>query len=271
MEKKNEKEEAKTTTYADVPPRKGWMDLLKNYIKEGKRPSKLAQEEETTKLFLDILDDDLKKKDPGNLKIPRFFYKKPTNFSDINLSVKAEAKQKFLILKSYDLPNKKNLQELWTSLKDNISPPKDNTERINYRDFKKVAEKNAIFSEYFKPSVFLRFDKDKYGRIELLSFFHYVFRKNMAEENKITLSLSDVCCEGFLIDKDLENYIKKEICNFPFYTDLNEEIKEYYLLVAQRKFFFFLDPKRTGKIFINDIVTSNILTEFLDIERITDK
>ena len=270
-EKEKEKNKAPTTTFADVPPRKGWMDLLKNYIKEGKRPTKLAQEEETTKLFLDILDDDLKKKDPGNSKIPRFFYKMPTNFSDIYLSVKAEAKQKFLILKSYDLPNKKNLQELWTSLKDNISPPKDSTERINYKDFKKVGEKNPIFSEYFKPSVFLRFDKDKYGRIELLSFFHFVFRKNMAEENKITLSLSDVCCEGFLIDKDLENYIKKEICNFPFYGDLNEEIKEYYLLVAQRKFFFFLDPKRIGKIYINDIVTSNILTEFLDIERITDK
>ena len=48
MEKQNEKESAKTT-FADIPPRKGWMDLLKNYIKEGKRPTKLAQEEETTK------------------------------------------------------------------------------------------------------------------------------------------------------------------------------------------------------------------------------
>ena len=103
-----------------------------------------------------------------------------------------------------------------------------------------------MFSEYFKPSTFLKFYKDKYGRIEVLSFFHYVVRKNSIEENKINLSLSDVCCEGFLIDKDLEGYIKKEIKNFPFYDEINEEIKEYYLLVAQRKFFFFLDPKRTG-------------------------
>ena len=255
----------------EQPQKKGWMDLLKNYIKEGKRPTKLKQEEETTKIFLDILDEDQKKKDPGNINIPRFFYKKPTNFTDIYLSVKAEAKQKFLILKSYDLPNKKNLQELWSSLKENISPPKDSTERINYKDFKIVAEKNPIFSDYFKPSIFLKFDKDKYGRIELLSFFHYVFRKNMAEENKITLSLSDVCCEGFLIDKDLENYIKKVIVNFPFYAEISEEIKEYYILVAQRKFFFFLDPKRTGKIFINDIVTSNILPELLDLEKVTSK
>ena len=255
----------------DQPPRKGWMDLLKNYIKDGKRKTAKEQEEETTQIFLDILDADQNKKGNSNPKIPRFFYKKPTNFSDIYLSVKAEAKQKFLILKSYDLPNKKNLQDLWSSLKENISAPKDSTERINYKDFKIVGEKNPIFAEYFKPSVFLKFDKDKYGRIELLSFFHYVFRKNTAEENKISLSISDVCCEGFLIDKDLENYIKKEICNFPFYDEINEDIKEYYLLVAQRKFFFFLDPKRTGKIYINDIVTSNILTEFLDMERVTDK
>ena len=274
---KNKKEEKQSSTVnnqangTEQPQKKGWMDLLKNYIKNGKKPTKLQQEEQTTKLFLEILDEDKKKKDQGNINIPRFFYKKPTNFTDINITVKNEAKQKFLILKSYDLPTKKDLQELWACLKENISPPKDATERINYKDFKIVAEKNPIFSEYFKPSVFLQFDKDKYWRIELLSFFHYVFRKNTCEENKINLSISDFCCEGFLVDKDLENYIKKVIVNFPFYSEINEEIKEYYLLVAQRKFFFFLDPKRTGKIYINDIVTSNILTEFLELERITSK
>jgi hypothetical protein len=248
MENKTKKEEKSGASNnnnlngSEQPQRKGWMDLLKNYIKNGKKPTKYQQEEQTTKLFLEILDEDKKKKDPGNVNIPRFFYKKPTNFTDINITVKNEAKQKFLILKSYDLPTKKDLQELWACLKENISPPKDTTERINYKDFKIVAEKNPIFSEYFKPSVFLQFDKDKYGRIELLSFFHYVFRKNTCEENKINLSISDFCCEGFLVDKDLENYIKKVIINFPFYSEINEEIKEYYLLVAQRKFFFFWIP-----------------------------
>ena len=36
------------------------MDLLKNYIRNGKKPTKLQQEEETTKLFLDILNEDKK-------------------------------------------------------------------------------------------------------------------------------------------------------------------------------------------------------------------
>ena len=262
MENSNEQLDKNKQPEDEKP--KGWMDLLKLYTKNAPQKTPKAQEEEATKIFLDILREDKKNEKNPQPKIPRFFFKKPTNFSDIYLSVKAEAKQKFLILKSYDLPQKKNLKDLWTSLKENKSPPQDNTERINYKDFQIVGEKNPMFSDYFRPSTFLKFDKDKYGRIEVLSFFHYVVRKNSIEENKITLSLSDVCCEGFLIDKDLEGYIKKEIRNFPFYDEINDEIKEYYLLVAQRKFFFFLDPKRTGKIYINDIVTSNILTEFLE-------
>ena len=90
---KEAKESAANQANGDQPQRKGWMDLLKNYIKNGKKPTKLQQEEETTKLFLDILDDDRKNKDQGNKDIPRFFYKKPTNFTDINISVKNEAKQ----------------------------------------------------------------------------------------------------------------------------------------------------------------------------------
>ena len=103
---KNKKEEKQPSTVnnqangTEQPQKKGWMDLLKNYIKNGKKPTKLQQEEQTTKLFLEILDEDKKKKDQGNINIPRFFYKKPTNFTDINITVKNEAKQKFLILKS---------------------------------------------------------------------------------------------------------------------------------------------------------------------------
>ena len=53
MEKELQKDKTKQTNsvIADIPQRKGWMDLLKNYIKDGKRPTKIKQEEETTKLF----------------------------------------------------------------------------------------------------------------------------------------------------------------------------------------------------------------------------
>lgn len=46
---------------------------------------------------------------------------------------------------------------------------------------------------------------------------------------------------------------------------MEEAFKEKYLLITSRKFFFFIDPKRTGKIFIKDILTSPILAELYDL------
>ncbi len=132
-----ENQENQPQNQGDQNP-KGWMDLLRRYISKAPKKNQKQQEEETTKLFLDILKEDKKEKESKQSPIPRFFFKKPTNFSDIYLSVKAEAKQKFLILKSYDLPQRKNLKDLWTCLKENKSPPNDNTERINYKDFQIV-------------------------------------------------------------------------------------------------------------------------------------
>lgn len=108
----------------------------------------------------------------------------------------------------------------------------------------------------------MKFDKDKFGRIEIPAFFHYVIKKCKFEESRIKLVSFDMYCEGYLVDKDLENFIKDEIRQFRFYDRISDDIKEYYLLVAQRKFFFFLDTKRTGRIYIKDIVTSNVLKEF---------
>jgi len=85
------------------------------------------------------------------------------------------------------------LKELWLHLKDNISEPKeDNVERINYSDFKKVMNLiGSSFSSFFTATTFLKFDKDKYGRIDIVSFFHYVVKKTNIEQNKISLLVSD--------------------------------------------------------------------------------
>ncbi|MCQ2820314.1 MAG: hypothetical protein MJ252_23860 [archaeon] len=243
----------------------GWDDMLAEYISHKKIKSQKDQEEEVTKLFL----KDYPSNDSSEEIIPKFFFKKPTSYTDLYLSVRSEAKQKFLILKANNLPSLDELKALWQELKKRKSPPNDsNQDRINYKDFKELGKDFPKFKEYFKAKVFLKFDKDKYGRIEMNSFFHYILKKNSMQENKVEISFYDGCCEGFLIDKDLDNYIKRKITEFHFYNEIQDEIKEFYLLVAQRKFFFFLDPKRTGKIFINDIVSSNILSEFLEF---TDK
>ena len=50
------------------------MDLLRRYISKAPKKSQKQQEEETTKLFLDILKEDKKEKESKQPAIPRFFF-----------------------------------------------------------------------------------------------------------------------------------------------------------------------------------------------------
>ena len=45
------------------------------------------------------------------------------------------ARTRFLHHKTAEILDKEDLEKLWTLLKDNISPPNDMKERINYRYF----------------------------------------------------------------------------------------------------------------------------------------
>ena len=246
-----------------------WKEILEHFIcseEENKlsqtkpKQSDLEKEKVIFSTFLDYI-----KEEPS--EFPRFYYKNPLFWNELHIAVKSEAKHRFLTNLANEVPDKKKLKEVFYQLKKNTSTPSDQTDRINYKDFKKVGEIfGSSIKEFFSANVFLKFDRDRYGRIDILSFFHYLVKKNNAIENKINISYHDVYNTGFLTDKDLESYIKEEFKQFYFYDDIGEDIKEYYHLVAQRKFFFFLDPKRTGKIFINDIVTSPILTEFLEMK-----
>ena len=60
---------------------------------------------------------------------------------------------------------------------------------------------------------------------------------------------------------------KKLIPSFPQIANLQENFYPFYVITAVRKFFFFLDPKRTGKILIKDILTSPILAEFYELRQ----
>ena len=48
---------------------------------------------------------------------------------------------------------------------------------------------------------------------------------------------------------------------------MDEGFKDKYTAAAIRKFFFFLDPKRTGRIYIKDMLTSPILAELYELRQ----
>lgn len=84
-------------------------------------------------------------------------------------------------------------------------------------------------------------------------------------QTRIQISLYDSRGNGYLMENDLINFIEEIIPTFSNLEDLNDSLKEKYLIISSRKFFFFIDPRRNGKIFIKDILISPILAELYDL------
>lgn len=72
---------------------------------------------------------------------------------------------------------------------------------------------------------------------------------------------------GYLREKDLENYIFELIPIFSQLQQLEENFYPFYVITAVRKFFFFLDPKKSGRIYIKDMLTSPILAELYELRQ----
>ena len=108
------------------------------------------------------------------------------------------------------------MEKLWYLLKENVSQPDDGTERINYDQFIYVSTRlPGKCQSFFSASTFLKFERDEYGRIEIVPFFHYVVRKVNLFQTRIQISLYDAAGYGYLRDKDLENYIFELMPTFP--------------------------------------------------------
>lgn len=251
-----------------------WVESLKKYVEHN--PSKRSMkeiEEETDKYFLDYMEkykNDQLVLEPSLKKIPRFFQKNIYNENQNLLysKVRQEARTRFLHHKTSEILDKEDLERLWSLIREHVSPPDDNTDRINYDAFLTIAKAlPPKCRHFFSASTFLKFDRDEYGRIDIVSFFHSIVRKVSLFQTRIQISLYDSVGNGNLREKDLENYIFELIPTFSQLQNIPEAFQQYYVITAVRKFFFFLDPKKTGKIYIKDMLTSPILAELYDLRQ----
>ncbi|KYN26665.1 Serine/threonine-protein phosphatase 2A regulatory subunit B'' subunit gamma, partial [Trachymyrmex cornetzi] len=64
---------------------------------------------------------------------------------------------------------------------------------------------------------------------------------------------------------DLENYILELIPTLPQLEGLEKSFHSFYVCTAVRKFLFFLDPLRTGKVHILDILAFSFLDDLLEL------
>ena len=138
---------------------------------------------------------------------------------------------------------------------------------LKYDEFVSVGrQSSAKCKSFFKPSTFAKlFEGDHQGRISVANFFTYVMRKVWLHQTRIGLSIYDVQGQGYLRETDLENYIIELIPTLPQLECLEISFYSFYVCTAVRKFFFFLDPMRTGRIKIQEILASQFLDELLEL------
>jgi len=245
---------------------------LKAYInrKARRRCSKEIEDEEAElfdKYYNELKQPD-KIKDQSYKDIPRFYYKLPSEDDLLLQKLREESRAVFLQRRSRELLDNDELQNLWYLLEKHCTPPLiGDDQMINYEDFLLVAEEaGGKYRPFFTAVIFAKLlQNDPYGRISIMQFFNYVMRKVWLHQTRIGLSLYDGAGLGHLKESDLENYILELIPTLPQLDGLEKSFYSFYVCTAVRKFFFFLDPLRTGKVKIQDILACSFLDDLLEL------
>ncbi len=79
---------------------------------------------------------------------------------------------------------------------------------------------------------------------------------------RISLTCYDELGYGWLREQDLENYVYDQLACLQPLSTLDRDFYPYYVFTAVRKFFFFLDTNRRGKLWISDLLQSSVMGEF---------
>lgn len=200
--------------------------------------------------------------------IPCFYKAMPKDNEVVKHKLREEARALFLQRKSNALIDNEELQKLWFLLEENKTENAQADDHlISYRNFKFVGSKCSPKSQsFFTAKAFFKiYTGDKSGEISIMQFFNYVMRKVWLQQTRIGLSLYDVSGRGFLREMDLENYILELIPTLPQLQGLEKTFYSFYVCTAVRKFFFFLDPLKTSRIRIQDILACSFLDDLLEL------
>ncbi|GAB6020656.1 Serine/threonine-protein phosphatase 2A regulatory subunit B'' subunit gamma [Chamberlinius hualienensis] len=249
-------------------------DCLRNINKKSAEKSlnsqtdehKIAEEKLFEKYYLEGKGEHFRSE--SNAGIPRFYYKLPSEDEIILQKLREESRAVFLQRKSKELLDNNELKQLWLLLDEHQTHPQIGDEQfINFRSFQEVKKfAGPKCQTYFTAQVFAKLlQHDNSGRISIMHFFNYVMRKAWLHQTRIGLSLYDVAGQGYLRESDLENYILELIPTLPQLDGLEKSFHSFYICTAVRKFFFFLDPMRTGRVKIQDILACSFLDDLLEL------
>ncbi|CAK9100381.1 Serine/threonine-protein phosphatase 2A regulatory subunit B'' subunit gamma [Durusdinium trenchii] len=252
------------------------------YTKGYELPSEEDMEMAEEAAFRELQELEREKEEqrcPSLRSIPRFFQRKAAPLDEstsLRPRVLREARSRLLQRKtSKELLDEEDLHTILGLLKEQGSvtraPDHSEVEVIDYNGFYKVRQellkRGERFKQYFEPSHFLKFPRDPAGRIAIVPFFTFVVRRVNLSQTRVQLSYYDALGCGYLREKDMENFIFEMIPTMPQLNTLQEEFYPFYVFTAVRKFFFYLDPKRTGRVRIRDLLSSPILPELYELRQ----
>jgi len=258
------------------------LNRLRGYTRGNDLPSENEMELAEDLRFQELQELEREKQErrcPSLKSIPRFYERKAAPLDEstsLRPRVLREARSRLLQRKSSkELLDEEDLHAILALLKEHARRSRDRdqseVEVIDYQGFceirKELLKRGERFKQYFVPSSFLKFPRDPSGCIAIVPFFTFVVRKVNLRQTRVQLSYYDALGCGYLREKDMENFIFEMIPTLPQLNTLQEEFYPFYVFTAVRKFFFFLDPKRTGRVRIRDLLSSQILPELYELRQ----
>ncbi|XP_045540468.1 serine/threonine-protein phosphatase 2A regulatory subunit B'' subunit gamma [Papilio machaon] len=248
---------------------------VKNYIKKLEDTGSVTTKEESEKIEIETFKQLYKPKLDGNQetykKIPKFYFKLPRSDEVLAQKLREETRAQFLQKKSKELLDNSELKHLWSLLEKsngNYSPSSNDDLTIDYMQYRKIRdEAGPKYRPYFTAEVFGRLQAAEggFGKVRGVSLFNYVMRRVWLQQTRIGLSLYDVTGQGYLTEHDLESYIAELVPSLAALDGLDSSFSSFYVCTAARKFLFFLDPLRVGRVRIRDVLSCSFLDDLLEL------
>lgn len=136
--------------------------------------------------------------------------------------------------------------------------------RLTYRQFASAVETLPADSRrHLNASLFASLPRGDNDTVEVSSVGRFVLMATILELLRTRLSAYDSVGDGCLREHDMEVWIYDDIEHVPQLQALQKNFYPFYVFTAVRRFFFFLDTNKIGKIPIDDLLRSKVLQDWL--------
>lgn len=207
--------------------------------------------------------------------MPKLFFLFPPGADSLRQDLRKQANLRQLQLISEEQLNNDELEQLWSLLKQHVSETTVKNQRlINHSDYCRL---QMVLTEkcrkYLTAQGFAQLlsNSPYLDRVEIDAIHEYTVRQMREMQCRIELTIYDEVGQGYLREYDLENYLMDLLLKLSELQELMPaSFQKFYICSVAKRIFFFLDPLRTGRVWIRDFMTSGMHAELLQLRDLTD-